>query len=416
MLSSPAPDFLKTIISDMVTAGYATASNVKSYGSASESAFDKAWRGGYVTPSDGRGTTYDINPWAMSKRYYDDLVDAGIDVLLGCDFISTASDNGVVENITVKHRHNGLTEKIWGFYFIDASSFASLCIYGKSQGTDYYTGTDSQARFNESAISNDYVADVTKVNTAEADYMFETVSGESFDAPLCKNTDAFKARQGLWEIPNRLGKNIKILSTDGSDRCGRYIFNPTLGKDYEYAVDQSKNRTKDHFRKYFGEASENRYIKPMPLIAMRETNRVVCDDMLVQDDITILATSQNYASNHYVALASWGFDLHNKTGVNSEELPTSARLCGLPYEAIIPTAFKNVLVASKCFGASHIALSYFRLTKTCMYIGWAAGNAIKLAIDSGYIDDLRNVDIDDLQSAIGIGDMLTDIETYFTLT
>lgn len=413
MLSSPAPDFLKTIIGDLETNGYAEASNVKSYGSASESAFDKAWRGGYITPSGDRGTTYSVNPWAISKRYYDDLVDAGVDVLLGCDFVSVSADTGVVENITVKHRHSGLTEKIWGFYFIDASSFASLCIYGKTQGTDYYTGTDTQARFNESAIPNDYVADVKQVNSAEADYMLETVTGATFDAPICKSTDAFAAKQGLWSIPNTIGKTIKILSTDGSDRTAKFIFNTSLNKTYEYAVDQSKNRTKDHFKKYFGATSENRFIKSMPLIAMRETNRIVCDEMLVQDDITTLATSQNYATNHYVALASWHWDLHNGNGVTEENLPTTARLCGLPYEAIIPTTYKNVLVASKCFGASHIALSYFRLTKTCMSIGWAAGNAVKLAIADGYLDDLRNVDIDDLQTAIGIGDMLTDIETYF---
>lgn len=417
LLSSPVPDFLKDIMSDLLGAGMAEASSVKSYGGGSDTAFDKAWRGGYITPSGGRGTTYSINPWAISKRYYDDLVAAGIDVLLGCDFVSlSATSGGVCESITIRDRHSGKTEVIWGYYFIDATSFGSICTYGKTQGTDYYTGTDSNARFGESAISASYVPDVKQVNSAEADYMIE-VTSSSHAAPRCKVTDAFGAKQGLWSIPNAIGKTIQILSTDGSDRTAKYIFDPSYNAGgYHYAVNQSKNRTKDHFKKYFGATSVNRFIKTMPLIAMRETNRVVCDDMIVQDDITTLATSANYAENHYIALASWGWDLHNSTGVDENALPTSARLCGLPYECIIPVAYKNVLVASKCFGASHIALSYFRLTKTCMSIGWAAGKAALLAVTDGYIDDVRDVDIDDLQTAIGIGDLLSDIEAYYTLT
>ena len=418
LLSSPVPEYFKAIVKSIYNQNQnlVMINGNRQYGSASEDTFDKLWRGGFITLGGNRTNGFSTNPFALAKRYYDDLVNAGVDVLLGTEFLeASATSNGTVENITVKNNHTGKVERIWGLYFIDSSSFASLCKYGKTMGVDYYQGTDDRARFNESAIPEDYVASIKSVNLAEAGYMYEETT-EEYDAPKHKITDAFAVSQARWLYPNDIGKVIRVMSTENSCRITRYIFDPDYGANYKYALFQAKERTKDHFEKYFGARSQHRYIKPMPLLAMRETTRVKCDSMLVQDDITILATSQNYKDNRYVALGSWGFDLHNTSGVDRSALPQAKELVGLPYECLIPSAYKNVLVASKCFGASHIAAGYFRLGKTCMCIGWAAGNAIKLAIDSGYIDDLRNVDIDELQSAIGIGNMLTDIETYFTLT
>ena len=412
MLSSPAPDFLKDVLEEITTnkPQMISANSVKSYGEPNESAFDKAWRGSLITPSDGRGTTYTVNPWTLSGKYYKDLTDAGVDILCGFEFVSLEETSGVVNNITVKNRHTGDVEKIWGWYFIDATSFGSLCTYNKTLGTDYYNGTDPRSRFNESAIPSDYAGEVGVVNNAEADYMYE-VTSSTVPAPLCKPTNAYAAKQGLWDIPNAISKTIKILSTDGSDRAGQYIFS-----DYSFALNQAKNRTMDHFKKYFGDESVNRFIMPMPLIGMRETNRIRCEATFTQNDLTTTATSSNYQSNHYVALASWNIDLHNMRGIDENSLPTPSRLCGIPYEALIPIAYNNVLVASKCYGSSHIGLAYARLTKTCMSLGYAAGKAVGLAIADGWLEDLRDVDIDDLQTAVCIGDMLVDIETYYDLS
>jgi hypothetical protein len=59
---------------------------------------------------------------------------------------------------------------------------------------------------------------------------------------------------------------------------------------------------------------------------------------------------------------------------------------------------KNVLIASRCYGASQIALASARGNFVMAQLGWAAGNAIKICLNSNH-DDVRRVNIALLQSA-----------------
>ena len=145
------------------------------------------------------------------------------------------------------------------------------------------------------------------------------------------------------------------------------------------------------------------------MLGIREGYRIKCDRMLKQSDCEMTASSDNYVEQHYIALSSWYVDIHNDTSFSSV---SSSFFNGIPYESLIPSAFKNVLVGSRCFGCSHIAQTNYRLSKTMMSIGYAAGHAIKLAVKGGYIDDVRNIDIPTLQSNVGIAELLSEIELY----
>ena len=88
---------------------------------------------------------------------------------------------------------------------------------------------------------------------------------------------------------------------------------------------------------------------------------------------------------------------------------------GVPYESLMPSAFKNVLIGSRCFGLSHIAQCNFRLVKTIMSIGYACGHALKQC-RAGWLDDVRNVDITQLQTDIGIADAMAKVEKILATT
>ena len=145
------------------------------------------------------------------------------------------------------------------------------------------------------------------------------------------------------------------------------------------------------------------------MLAIRETYRINCDRMLKQSDVETRATSSNYVSNHTIALSSWYADIHNSNNIGSI---TSSWLIGIPFECLIPSAFTNVLVGSRCFGASHIGASAVRVTKTMMSLGYVCGKAMELAVES-WLDDVRNIDITTLQTNVGIADLITEMETYF---
>ena len=85
---------------------------------------------------------------------------------------------------------------------------------------------------------------------------------------------------------------------------------------------------------------------------------------------------------------------------------------GVPYEAMIPKCYKNVLVASRCYGASHLALSSIRLVKSMLDLGYSAGKAM-LDILENDRTNVREADTVAIQNATGIKNSIAEVETYF---
>ena len=121
-------------------------------------------------------------------------------------------------------------------------------------------------------------------------------------------------------------------------------------------------------------------------------------------------------SEHYIALSTWYADSHVPTGKPATFKASTVKnswLNGVPYECLIPSCYKNALVACRGFGASHISASAVRLIRTMMSLGYASGKAIQLCLENN-LDDVRNVDITQLQTNIGISDLLTEVNARIT--
>jgi hypothetical protein len=71
---------------------------------------------------------------------------------------------------------------------------------------------------------------------------------------------------------------------------------------------------------------------------------------------------------------------------------------GIPYRCLLPRGVKNLLVASRAAGFSHIAASSCRLQRTLITLGQAAGNAAALAVKHHV--DPRGIDIAELQALL----------------
>ena len=109
-------------------------------------------------------------------------------------------------------------------------------------------------------------------------------------------------------------------------------------------------------------------------IGVRETRRVYGDVRLTADDV--LSARQ---FDDQIGLCGAPIeDHHEGTGTTWRYLP-DGEVVGIPFRALLARDASNVLVAGRCFSATHDAHAAVRSMAQCMAMGQAAGTAAALA-------------------------------------
>jgi hypothetical protein len=113
-------------------------------------------------------------------------------------------------------------------------------------------------------------------------------------------------------------------------------------------------------------------------LGVRETRRVFGDHRLTREEV--LAACQ---FDDQIGLCGAPIeDHHGGHGTAWQYLP-EGRAVGIPYRALVVRDAQNVLVAGRCFSATHGAHASVRSMAQCMAMGQAAGTAAALAVASG---------------------------------
>lgn len=342
-----------------------------------------------------------VDPWYLSKKYHDDL-NGSIEILYNTEFIESHlnPDKDRVLGVKVKDLISGEEYSIYGEYFVDASANGVLCRSHKVLDTDFFIGADPYNRFNESALNTAFEGNHYDINTVELAYRVGVLTYKNYDKSrdFALERSNYKTFSDVVAFQNAKVNNIISPSHGTGIKTTTFI---DCGNDV--CLNDSIPRALAHSSKMDVAFSET-----MPMLAIRESYRIKCDRMLKQSDCESTASSSNIIDEHTIALSSWYVDIHR--GTTSIGKVNSTYNNGVPYESLIPSAFKNVLVGSRCFGLSHIAQCNFRLVKTIMSIGYACGHALKQC-RAGWLDDVRNIDITQLQTDIGIADAMAKVES-----
>jgi hypothetical protein len=111
-----------------------------------------------------------------------------------------------------------------------------------------------------------------------------------------------------------------------------------------------------------------------PAIGVRESRRVVGDYRLTRDDVL---AGRRFADE--IALCGAPIEDHHAGADTDWHYVGDAGVYGLPYRALLPTGVEGLLVAGRCFSATHDAHASARSMATCMATGQAAGTAAALA-------------------------------------
>jgi FAD dependent oxidoreductase len=112
-------------------------------------------------------------------------------------------------------------------------------------------------------------------------------------------------------------------------------------------------------------------------LGVRETRRVFGDHRLTREEV--LAAEQ---FDDQVGLCGAPIEDHHGGHDTAWQYLPDGRAVGIPYRTLLVRDAQNVLVAGRCFSATHSAHASVRSMAQCMAMGQAAGTAAALAVAS----------------------------------
>lgn len=133
-------------------------------------------------------------------------------------------------------------------------------------------------------------------------------------------------------------------------------------------------------RRFVPGFADCRLLKSSAVLGVRQTRSISSPYRLAVTDVL---GETRFADA--VAFGSYPVDIHNpdgnRTGADWRVPPRA--YYEIPYRCLLPQGVGNLLVAGRCLGAEHEAMSSARIMGTCMSTGQAAGVAAALAAASG---------------------------------
>ena len=393
---TPSPRFLEDVMHDLIAKGQACISDGEHDPMSKEAALALDWKKTFKW-----NKHLVFNPRALSLKYFKDL-SPYIDIILGHKVVSCSKTSTKVLSVTLD---NGIV--INAKQFIDCS--ASQAILSVADNELIYGG-DSSTRY-------------------QADYGFTEPHGYTENYEFCNCTTLmYRIAKGTEDLsgvdahyyngaafyyyeqnPSKVYFNtVQYIAPDS----GMDVINN--GPDSVYA--SIAPETIRHWKKIKNDFMIDKLPDPItdykfdsnaPMLGIRESYRALCERMLHEEQMydrlyleTIDRITEGQNLDKTIAIGSYICDLFNDPHISSDELTIMNRQIQnyrVPYGTIIPKQYKNLLVASRGAGLTHIAASSFRLTKNMMQLGWAAGWAAIL-LNENELDDFRDVDVETLQT------------------
>jgi glycine/D-amino acid oxidase-like deaminating enzyme len=138
-----------------------------------------------------------------------------------------------------------------------------------------------------------------------------------------------------------------------------------------------------------------------PSIGVRESRRVIGDYQLTREDV--LAARR---FDDEIALCGAPIEDHGPGGETEWQYVPGGAVYGIPYRTLLPRDVEGLLVAGRCFSATHDAHASARSMATCMAMGQAAGTAAALAAAAHWLP--RRVPYGDLRAQLVAGGAILD--------
>jgi hypothetical protein len=316
----------------------------------------------------GAGTGITYHPEYLKVVWEELAKRAGVTVLLNAWVQDVVANKAHVDSLIVATKL-GL-RKFDAKVIIDASGDADICHFAE---IGYET-----AGANDPAQTLTTTFKLVNVDVARR----KTLSKAEFHALLKEAADS-----GRYALPRKEGSDhitpvnnmtATIMTRLPSFTCnGERVVNATDPELWSAAEMEGRIQALEYVRflRDMVPGYENSQLATFGTqIGVRETRRVYGDYRLTKEDV--LSARQ---FDDQIGLCGAPIEDHHE-GADTKWIYLPTGYCvGIPYRTLLPRDSTNVLVAGRCFSATHNAHASVRSMAQCMAMGQAAGTAAAMA-------------------------------------
>jgi glycine/D-amino acid oxidase-like deaminating enzyme len=321
----------------------------------------------------GAGTGVTYHPEHLKVVWERLTADAGVRVLLHAFVQDVAVRDGVVEGVLVATKA-GL-RRIDARLVIDASGDADVCFHA---GFGFELAGDLEPA--------QTLTTTFKVVNVDADRR-RTITKDELHARM---RDA--AESGAYDLPRREGSDhvtpvpgmtatIMTRLASAERRADGTVVNATDPWFLTDAEMAGRRQALEYARFLVDRVPgyEDASLASLGTqIGVRETRRVYGDYRLTRDDVL---GARRFDDE--VGLCGAPIEDHHGGADTVWQYLPDGEVVGIPYRTLLVRDAANVLVAGRCFSATHDAQASVRSMAQCMAMGQAAGTAAALAVAAG---------------------------------
>jgi hypothetical protein len=326
------------------------------------------------------------------------VTDAGARVLLHAFLQDASMRDGRVEEVLVATK-SGLV-RVAGRVFVDASGDADLC-------------------FN-AGIGYELAGELEPAQTLTTTFRMVGVDMARRGAVSKRRLERMMAEAGAsgeYDLPRREGSD-HITPVDGMvatvmtrvesyRRQGERVINASDPELLTRAEMAGRRQALEYVRFLVARVPGYEHAALAALstqIGVRETRRVYGDQRLTREDVLGARRFEDEVGLCGAPIE----DHHGGPDTHWRYLP-DGQVVGIPYRTLIARDAANVLIAGRCFSATHDAHASVRSMAQCMAMGQAAGTAAGLAARTG--TDPREVPVAALRERLSRDGAVLDLPT-----
>jgi hypothetical protein len=315
----------------------------------------------------GAGTGITYNSEYLKVVWERCVQEAGAAVLLYAWIQDAKVSARKIRSLTVATKQ-GL-RKVIGKIFIDATGDADLSYFAGAPCE--IAGKDEPAQMLTTTFKVANVDVALRKNLSKDEFhrrMAEAAQSGRFNLPRREGSDHITPVKGMMAT-----NMTRVQSFESSDGRFRNATDPDLLTNAEI---EGRRQALEYLRFLKSEIpgyAESELVAFGTQIGVRETRRVHGEYRLTREDVL---TARQF--DDQVGLCGAPIEDHHEGSDTKWQYLPDGQCVGIPFRTLIPQKLENLLVAGRCFSATHDAHASVRSMAQCMAMGQAAGTAAAL--------------------------------------